>query len=184
MRRYQNKTMKRYSEGHRDDCVHLGDAGNILLQDMVGGLVNHLSNLNKRFDLADLMNQTVGYPVTWPGSNLFQEWDDWREAEFGKFENIKRFRVTNWVPSVQRGSVGSSNEVKTKINRRSNSSTNQQSSESTIPRSPDIILVNIIPDKITNRTNQVEVRNPSEGSKIRPRSHDLGQESTDDTRPQ
>ena len=63
MRRYQNKTIKRYSEGHRDDCVHLGDAGNILLQDMVGGLVNHLSNLNKRFDLADLMNQTVGYPV-------------------------------------------------------------------------------------------------------------------------
>ena len=55
-----NKTMKRFSEGHRDDCVHLGDAGNILLQDMVGGLVNHLSNLNKRFDLADLMNQTVG----------------------------------------------------------------------------------------------------------------------------
>ena len=64
MRRYQNKTMKRYSEGHRDDCVHLGDAGNILLQDMVGGLVNHLSNLNKRFDLADLMNQTVGLSVT------------------------------------------------------------------------------------------------------------------------
>ena len=49
------------------------------------------------------------------------------EAEFGKFENIKRFRVTNWVPSVQRGSVGSSNEVKTKVSRRSNSSTNQQS---------------------------------------------------------
>ena len=55
----QNKTEKRYSEGHRDDCVHLGDDGNILLQDMVGGLVNHLSDLDKRFDLEDLMNQTV-----------------------------------------------------------------------------------------------------------------------------
>ena len=64
MKRNQKKTEKRSSEGHCDDCVHLGDAGNILLQDMVGGLVNHLSNLNKRFNLADRMNQTVGYPIT------------------------------------------------------------------------------------------------------------------------
>jgi len=42
----EKKTEKRYSDC--DDFVHLGDAGNILLQDMVGGLVNHLSNLNKR----------------------------------------------------------------------------------------------------------------------------------------
>lgn len=110
--RYIDKTLFRYSEGHRDDCVHLGDNGNILLQDMVGGLVNHLSNIDHRFDLAHLMNQT--------------EWDNWREEEFGKFENIKRFRVTNWVPSVQRGSTGSSNEVKSKVSRRSNNSINHQ----------------------------------------------------------
>ena len=38
---------------------------------------------------------------------------------------------------------------------------NSRESESTILRSPDIIPANIIPDKITNRTKQVEVRNPS-----------------------
>ena len=53
------KPIKRYSEGHRDDCVHLGDAGNVLLQDMVGGLVEHISDQNINFDLVDLMNQTV-----------------------------------------------------------------------------------------------------------------------------
>merc|ERR1711962_458815 len=45
-----------------------------------------------------------------------KEWDNWREEEFGKFENIKRFRVTNWVPSVQR----SSNLGENKVNRSSN----------------------------------------------------------------
>ena len=35
--------------------------------------------------------------------------------------------------------------------------------ESTIQRNPDIIQASIIPDRITNRTNQVEVWNPSEG---------------------
>ena len=57
------KPIKRYSEGHRDDCVHLGDAGNVLLQDMVGGLVEHISDQNINFDLDDLMNQTVRLKV-------------------------------------------------------------------------------------------------------------------------
>ena len=56
---FRSKPIKRYSEGHRDDCVHLGDAGNVLLQDMVGGLVEHISDQNIHFDLDDLMNQTV-----------------------------------------------------------------------------------------------------------------------------
>ena len=61
----------------------------------------------------------------------FQEWDDWREQEFGKFENIKRFRVTNWVPSVQRGSVGSSKEIKaTKVSRKSDQNTRKRKHES------------------------------------------------------
>ena len=59
----------------------------------------------------------------------FQEWDDWREQEFGKFENIKRFRVTNWVPSVQRGSVGSSKEIKA-TSRKSDQNTRKRKHES------------------------------------------------------
>ena len=71
-------------------------------------------------------NLRIGFIVN------FQEWDDWREQEFGKFENIKRFRVTNWVPSVQRGSVGSSNEIKSsKVNRRSDQNTRKRKHDST-----------------------------------------------------
>ena len=63
LKKSRSKPIKRYSEGHRDDCVHLGDAGNVLLQDMVGGLVEHISDQNINFDLVDLMNQTVRLKV-------------------------------------------------------------------------------------------------------------------------
>ena len=36
---------------------------NVLLQDMVGGLVEHISDQNINFDLVDLMNQTVSLKV-------------------------------------------------------------------------------------------------------------------------
>ena len=71
------------------------------------------------------------------------EWQTW----YRRFNEVLSDRQTRSKPRFIEGQI-----VQPIISREN---------ESTILRSPDIITANVIPDRITNRTNQVEVRNPS-----------------------